>query len=242
MGHKTHPLGLRLALNKNWNSTWFDSKRFVDLLHKDLELRSFLQKKLKNAGCQKIEIERSVNEVTINVHVAKPGMVIGRGGANSEALKKDLQKMVGSTDKLKLNIIEVRKPDLYAALVARNVADMIERRMAPRRALNMSVERTMSAGAKGVRIVVSGRLNGADIARREKKVVGSIPLHTLRADIDFATDVAKTSFGTIGVKVWVYRDSADLQPTGGLGSTPEPDSGRRPARAPRTEGGDHARA
>ncbi len=205
MGNKTHPLGLRLALNKNWSSTWFDKKRFVDLLHKDIQIREFLTKKLKAAGCQRVEIERSVNEVTINIHVAKPGMVIGRGGSGSELLKKELEKMLDG-EKLRLNIIEVRKPDLYAALVARNVADMIERRMSPRRAINMSLDRTMSAGAKGIKIIVSGRLNGADIARSEKKHVGTIPLHTLRANIDFAHEVAVTSFGTIGVKVWINRD------------------------------------
>lgn len=209
MGNKTHPLGLRLALNKNWSSTWFDKKRFVDLLHKDIEIRSYLTKKLKSAGCQRVQIERSVNEVTINIHVAKPGMVIGRGGSGSELLKKELEKMLDG-EKLRLNIIEVRRPDLYAALVARNVADMIERRMAPRRAINMSLDRTMSAGAKGIKIIVSGRLNGADIARSEKKHVGTIPLHTLRANIDFAHEVASTSFGTIGVKVWINRDDETL--------------------------------
>ena len=238
MGHKTHPLGLRLALNKNWSSTWFDNKRFVDLLHKDIELRSFLQKKLKNAGCQKVEIERSVNEITINVHVAKPGMVIGRGGAGSEALKKELQGRLGS-EKLKLNIMEVRRPDLYASLVARNVADMIERRMSPRRAINMSVERAMSAGAKGVKIIVSGRLNGADIARSEKKVLGTIPLHTLRADIDFATDIAMTAYGTIGVKVWIYRDADSVNQASTLGTGRRVDGARRPA-AGSNQGGRHA--
>lgn len=210
MGNKTHPLGLRLALNKNWSSTWFDKKRFVDLLHKDIVIREFLNKKLKVAGLQRVEIERSVNEVTINIHVAKPGMVIGRGGSASELLKKELEKMLDG-EKLRLNIVEVRKPDLYATLVARNVADMIERRMAPRRAINMSLERTMSAGAKGIKIIVSGRLNGADIARSEKKHVGTIPLHTLRANIDFAHEVAHTSYGTIGVKVWINRDEDTLK-------------------------------
>ncbi len=210
MGHKTHPLGLRLALTKNWSSTWFDSKRFVELLHKDLELRDYITKKLKNAGCQRVEIERSVNEITINVHVAKPGMVIGRGGASSEALKAELQSRLNG-EKLKLNIIEVRRPDLYATLVARNVAEMIERRMSPRRAINMTAERTMSAGAKGVKIMISGRLNGADIARSEKKSIGTIPLHTLRANIDFASDTAMTSYGTIGVKVWIHRDKDQAQ-------------------------------
>lgn len=205
MGQKTHPLGLRLALNKKWSSVWFDSKRYVELLHKDLELRTYLTKKLRQAGCERVDIERSVNELTITAHVAKPGMAIGRGGAGIEALKKELQSKIEG-EKLKFNIVEVRKPDLSATLVARNVADMIERRMAPRRAVNMSVERTMSAGAKGVKIIVSGRLNGADIARSEKKAVGTIPLHTLRADIDFATDVAVTAYGTIGVKVWVCRE------------------------------------
>ena len=238
MGHKTHPLGFRLALTKNWSSTWFDSKRFVDLLHKDIELRSFLQKKLKNAGCQRVEIERSVNEITINVHVAKPGMVIGRGGTGSEALKKEFQARLGA-DKLKLNIIEVRRPDLYATLVARNVADMIERRMAPRRAISMSVERAMSAGAKGIKIIVSGRLNGADIARSEKKVSGSVPLHTLRADIDFATEVALTAFGTIGVKVWIYRDADSINQAPMLGLGRRSDSMRRPA-SPSVGGPQHA--
>jgi small subunit ribosomal protein S3 len=206
MGHKTHPLGLRLALNKNWSSNWFDSKRFVDLLHEDLQLRDFITKKLKNAGCQRVEIERSVNELTITVHVAKPGMAIGRGGAGSELLKKEIESRLMEGEKLrKLDIVEVRKPDLSATLVARNVADMIERRMSPRRAVSIASERTMSAGARGVKIIVSGRLNGADIARSEKKAVGSIPAHTLRADIDFASDVAVTSYGTIGVKVWVCR-------------------------------------
>lgn len=206
MGHKTHPLGLRLALTKKWSSNWFDSKRFVDLLHEDLQLRDFITKKLKNAGCQSVDIERSVNELTITVHVAKPGMAIGRGGAGSELLKKEIESRLMEGEKLrKLDIVEVRKPDLSAALVARNVADMIERRMAPRRAVSIASERTMSAGAKGVKIIVSGRLNGADIARSEKKAIGSIPSHTLRADIDFASDVAVTGYGTIGVKVWVCR-------------------------------------
>lgn len=207
MGHKTHPLGLRLALNKKWSSNWFDSKRFVDLLHEDLQLRDFITKKLKNAGCQRVDIERSVNELTITVHVAKPGMAIGRGGAGSELLKKEIESKLMDGEKLrKLDIVEVRRPDLSAALVARNVADMIERRMSPRRAVAISTERTMSAGAKGIKIIVSGRLNGADIARSEKKAVGSIPSHTLRADIDFATDVAVTGYGTIGVKVWICRE------------------------------------
>lgn len=210
MGHKTHPLGLRLALTKQWRSTWFDSKRYVELLHKDLALRDFLTKKLKSAGCQSIDIERSVNDITITAKVAKPGIAIGRGGAGIEALRKQVNAMLGP-EKLKLNIVEVRKPDLSATLVARNVADMIERRMAPRRAVNMSVERTMSAGAKGVKIIVSGRLNGADIARSEKKAIGTIPLHTLRANIDFARDTAMTSYGTIGVKVWVCRDPETLE-------------------------------
>lgn len=206
MGHKTHPLGLRLALTKNWSSNWFDSKRFVDLLHEDLQLRDYITKKLKNAGCQRVEIERSVNELTITVHVAKPGMAIGRGGAGSELLKKEIEARLMEGQKLrKLDIVEVRKPDLSATLVARNVADMIERRMSPRRAVNIAADRTMSAGAKGIKIIVSGRLNGADIARSEKKAVGSIPSHTLRADIDFASDVAVTGYGTIGVKVWVCR-------------------------------------
>jgi small subunit ribosomal protein S3 len=207
MGHKTHPLGLRLALTKKWSSNWYDSKRFVDLLHEDLQLREFISKKLKNAGCQQVDIERSVNDITISVHVAKPGMAIGRGGAGSELLKKEIESKLMEGEKLrKLDIIEVRRPDLSAALVARNIADMIERRMAPRRAVSIASERTMSAGAKGIKIIVSGRLNGADIARSEKKAVGSIPSHTLRADIDFATDVALTGYGTIGVKVWICRN------------------------------------
>jgi small subunit ribosomal protein S3 len=207
MGHKTHPLGLRLALNKNWSSVWFDSKHYAETLHKDLDIRSFLDKKLRQAGCQRVQIERSANEVTVSAHVAKPGMVIGRGGAGIEALKKELQAKLGG-DKLKFNVVEVSRPDLSATLVARNVVDMIERRMAPRRAINTSIERSMSSGAKGIKILVRGRLNGADIARNEKKAMGTIPLHTLRADIDFCSDVAKTAFGTIGVKVWIYRDGS----------------------------------
>ncbi len=207
MGHKTHPLGFRLALTKNWSSNWFDDKRYVDLLHEDLQIRDFVTKKLKNAGCQRVDIERSVNEITITVYVAKPGMAIGRGGSGSESLKREIEsRLMDGTKLRKLDIVEVRKPDLSAALVARNVADMIERRMSPRRAVSISAERTMSSGAKGIKIIVSGRLNGADIARSEKKAVGSIPSHTLRADIDFATDVAVTSYGTIGVKVWVCRN------------------------------------
>ena len=206
MGHKTHPLGFRLALNKSWSSVWFDQKRYVDLLHKDLGLREFLTKKLKSAGCQRITIERSVNELIITAHVAKPGMAIGRGGSGIELLKKQIETRL-SGEKLKLNIVEVRRPDLSATLVARNVADMIERRMAPRRAINMSLERTMSSGARGIKIIVSGRLNGADIARSEKKATGTIPLHTLRANIDFACDTATTAYGTIGVKVWICKEA-----------------------------------
>lgn len=205
MGQKTHPIGFRLALDKNWQSTWHNDKRFKDLLHEDLKLRKFLQDYLKSAGLSRVEILRKINETEININVAKPGLVIGRGGVKIEELKKELIKFISG--KLKLNVIEVKKPMLSAKLVAEGIANQISRRYPYKRAVSQTIDKVVEAGAKGVKIEVSGVLGGpSSIARTERKVVGSIPASTLKSNVDFNTQVAATHYGTIGVKVWIYKE------------------------------------
>lgn len=204
MGQKTHPVGFRLSITKNWQSAWFDDRHYTDLLHEDLQIKKVLEEKIKNAGLQNLEIERSINDVTINLWVAKPGIVIGRGGSGIESLKQKLQKIVSG--KLKLNVNQVQKPDLSAKLLAENIARQIERRYPYKRAAKQALQKTMDAGAKGVRVSVAGRLAGTEIARTEHWEQGSVPTQTLKAKIDFAREVALTKYGTIGVKVWIYKE------------------------------------
>ncbi|MEG6586983.1 30S ribosomal protein S3 [Dendrosporobacter sp. 1207_IL3150] len=203
MGQKVNPHGLRLGIIKTWDAKWYADKDYAKNLHEDIKIRKYLKAKLYTAGISKIETERAANRLKITIHTAKPGMVIGRGGSGIEQIKADLRKM---TDKnVDVNIAEVKQADLDATLVAENIASQLERRIAFRRAMKQSVSRTMRMGAKGIKVMVGGRLGGAEIARSEGYREGSIPLHTLRADIDYGTAEAHTTYGRIGVKVWIYK-------------------------------------
>jgi len=204
MGQKVNPHGLRVGVIKNWDSRWFASdETFGDTLVSDYNIRKYLKKELQGAGVPKIEIERDSKRVRVFVHCAKPGMVIGRGGVEIEKYKNELQKMVGMP--VALNVVEVRQPDLDAQLVAENIAGQLERRVAFRRAMKMAIRNTMRLGAKGIKISCSGRLAGAEIARTEHYHEGTIPLQTIRADIDYGFWEANTTYGKIGVKVWIYK-------------------------------------
>lgn len=203
MGQKVNPHGLRIGIIKTWDAKWYADKDYAKNLHEDIKIRDFLKEKLYASGISRIEIERAANRVKVTIHTAKPGMVIGRGGAGIEDIKKELKKL---TDKnIDVNIAEVRQPELDATLVAENIAAQLEKRIAFRRAMKQSVTRTMRMGAKGIKVMVGGRLGGAEIARSEHYREGSIPLHTLRADIDYGTAEAHTTYGRIGVKVWIYK-------------------------------------
>ncbi|MBE6530570.1 MAG: 30S ribosomal protein S3 [Ruminococcaceae bacterium] len=204
MGQKVNPHGLRVGVIKNWDSRWFVSdEKFGDTIVSDYKIRKYLKKELQSAGVPKIEIERDSQRVRIFIHCAKPGMVIGRGGVEIEKYKNELQKMVGMP--VALNVVEVRQPDLDAQLVAENIAKQLENRVAFRRAMKMAIRNTMRLGAKGIKITCSGRLAGAEIARSEHYHEGTIPLQTLRADIDYGFWEANTTYGKIGVKVWIYK-------------------------------------
>ncbi|MDB5182924.1 MAG: rpsC [Candidatus Saccharibacteria bacterium] len=205
MGQKVNPISMRLQVNKDWRSKWFVSKRdYADYLTKDLSVRRMIEKKTgSRAAINKVDIERSPNLVTVTIVTAKAGVVIGRGGAGAQELKAAIEKIYAVP--VRVNIEEIKKPELYAKLVAENIAHQLERRIAFRRAIKSSSAATMRAGAKGIRIQMSGRLNGADMSRTEKEVQGSVPLHTLRADIDYAQVGAQTPAGVIGIKVWIYK-------------------------------------
>lgn len=204
MGQKVNPHGLRVGIIKDWDARWYASRKdFADNLIEDVQLRDMLKKKLFHAGISKIEIERAANRVKVNIFTAKPGIVIGRGGTGVDALKKEIEKFTKKTTIL--NIVEVKYPDLDAQLVAENIAAQLERRISFRRAMKQTMQRTMKAGAKGIKTMVSGRLGGTDIARKEGYHEGTIPLQTLRADIDYGFAEAKTTYGGIGVKVWIYK-------------------------------------
>ena len=203
MGQKVNPNGIRIGIVKDWDAKWYADKDFADNLHEDIKIRKYLKEQLGAAGVSKIETERSKNRLKLTIHTAKPGMVIGRGGSGIEQIKDGLK---GKTEKnVDINIAEIRQPDLDATLVAENIAQQLERRIAFRRAMKQSVGRTMRLGAKGIKVKVSGRLGGAEIARSEAYREGSIPLHTLRADIDYGTAEARTTYGRIGVKVWIFK-------------------------------------
>jgi len=205
MGQKVNPISMRLQVHKNWRSRWFATrKEFVQWLQEDIAVRKSIEKRFETrAVINNIEIERSVNLVTVTVHTSKAGVVIGRGGSGVQELKTDVEKIVNMP--VRINIEEVKRPELAAKLVAENIARQLERRINFRRATKMAALNTMNAGAKGIRIEVAGRLNGAEMSRREKIIQGSVPLHTLRADIDYNLATAKTTAGTIGVKVWIYK-------------------------------------
>ncbi len=205
MGQKVNPISMRLQVNKDWRSRWFAGKRdYATFLAQDLKVRDSIEKRfLTRATINKIEIERAPNLATVTIHTAKAGVVIGRGGAGAQDIKADVEKLMKMP--VRLNIEEVKRPELAAKLVAENIARQLERRINFRRATKMSAQNTMNAGAKGIRIEVAGRLNGAEMSRREKVILGSVPLHTLRADIDYNLAKAQTATGTIGVKVWIYK-------------------------------------
>jgi small subunit ribosomal protein S3 len=208
MGQKVNPISMRLQVNKDWRSKWFVDKRdYAKFLADDLAVRRMIAKKLGSRGAiNRVEITRTPNLVTVTISTAKAGVVIGRGGTGAAELKDTIEKIYKTPTRV--NIEEIKKPELYAKLVAENIAHQLERRMSFRRAIKMSAQNTMRAGAKGIRIEVAGRLNGAEMSRREKEVAGSVPLHTLRADIDYALVHAQTVAGIIGVKVWIYKGEA----------------------------------
>ncbi len=205
MGQKVNPISMRLQVNKQWTSRWFSGKRtYASYLENDLKVRRLITNKLgSRASINKVEISRTPNLVSVTIHTAKAGVVIGRGGTGAQELKEQIEKIYDTPTRV--NIEEVKKPDLYAKLVAENIAHQLERRMSFRRAIKSASAATMRAGAQGIRIQVSGRLNGAEMSRREKEIAGSVPLHTIRADIDYAFVPAHTAAGVIGVKVWIYR-------------------------------------
>jgi small subunit ribosomal protein S3 len=203
MGHKVHPYGFRIGVSRGWTANWYADKGYTDLLKEDFAIRDLIDKRLANASVSHVEIERGINHVTVTIHTAKPGIVIGKGGANVEALRQQIGRI--SSRKVKLEIKEIRQPELDAQLVAANIAQQLSRRIAFKKAMKQSVQRTMKAGAKGVRIAVAGRLGGAEMARREWEREGRIPLGTLRADISYGQVHAHTTYGRIGVKVWIYR-------------------------------------
>lgn len=203
MGQKVHPFGFRLGVNKTWLSRWFSDKSYAKNLHEDLKIRKFVKKTLSFAGVAKVEIERAVNKLKVSVYTARPGIVIGKKGQGIDSLKKDITKL---TDKeVVINIVEVKRPETNAQLVAENVALQLEKRVAFRRAMKRVIFNSKKFGAKGIKIMCSGRLGGAEIARSEWYVEGSVPLHTLRADVDYGFAEAKTMYGIIGVKVWIYK-------------------------------------
>lgn len=204
MGQKVNPHGLRVGIIKDWNSKWYaDKKNFDEFLIEDDKIRKYIKKKLFISGISRIEIERAANKVKISVHTSKPGMVIGRGGSGVEALRKEVEAMTGRS--ISINVEEIKNPSLDGQLVAENIASQLERRVSFRRAMKQVIQRTMRSGAKGIKTSVSGRLGGADMARTEGYSEGSIPLQTLRADIDYGFAEADTTYGKLGVKVWIYK-------------------------------------
>ena len=203
MGQKVNPIGFRVGVIRDWESKWYAGKDYADLLHEDIKIREYIEQRLKDAAVSSIEIERAANRVNISISTAKPGMVIGKGGSEVEALRKSLNALTGK--RVHINIVEVKNTDINAKLVAENIARQLENRISFRRAQKQTIQRAMRAGAKGIRTMVSGRLGGADIARAEHYSEGTVPLHTLRADIDYGTAEADTTYGKLGVKVWIYR-------------------------------------
>ena len=202
MGQKTNPIGLRLGINRNWDSVWFDEKNYAAKLHEDIVLRNYINKRLSHASISRIEISRTPKRVTVTIHTARPGIVIGRGGTEVEELKAELKKYMGYD--VNINVSEIKRPGLRAELVGQNIAQQLEKKVNYRRAVKKAIQSTMSMGAEGIRVCVAGRLNGNEIARRETYREGRVPLHTLRAIIDYTVTESHTSYGIIGVKVWIY--------------------------------------
>ena len=203
MGQKVNPYGIRLGINKTWSSRWFSKSEYTKLLHQDLKIKEYVESKLKNASISKINIERAAKKLRLSIYSSRPGIIIGKKGADIETLKNTLSKM--SNLEVFLDIKEVRKPEVEAKLVAENIANQLEKRVSFRRAMKKAVQSAIRLGAKGVKVVCSGRLGGAEIARTEKYHEGSVPLHTLRGDIDYATAEAETTYGICGIKVWIFK-------------------------------------
>ncbi len=203
MGRKVHPVGFRLGISSTWESNWFAEKQYTELLHEDIAIRNLVEKELQRAGVARIELERSANKVDVTLHTAKPGIVIGKQGANVERIRGLIERKVGK--KVNLRIEEIKVPETNARLIAESIAEQIQRRVAYRRAMKHAIQQSMRRGAKGVKIKMSGRLGGAEMSRTVTEMEGRVPLHTLRADIEFATVHAHTTYGRIGVKVWVYK-------------------------------------
>ena len=202
MGQKTNPIGLRLGINRSWDSVWFDEKNYASKLHEDIILRNYINNRLSRASISRIEISRTSKRVSVTIHTARPGIVIGRGGTEVETLKAELKKFMGYD--VNINVSEIKRPGLRAELVGQNIAQQLEKKVNYRRAVKKAIQSTMSMGAEGIRVCVSGRLNGNEIARSETYREGQVPLHTLRAEIDYTSITSHTSYGTIGVKVWIY--------------------------------------
>lgn len=203
MGQKIHPVGMRLGITRTWDSRWFEKKHYVDWLHEDVAIRKSFNRWMRSASISKIEIERRANQARVIVNTAKPGIIIGKRGVGIDDIRKNLEQLTGKN--VAVNVMEISHPELDARLVAQNIVDQLEKRIAFRRAMKQAIMRTMRAGARGIKVQVSGRLGGAEIARTEHNADGKVPLHTLRADIDYAQVEAFTTFGRIGVKVWIYR-------------------------------------
>jgi small subunit ribosomal protein S3 len=218
MGQKVHPVGFRLGVIRSWDSKWYEEKNYAKWLHEDIRLREFVKEKLGQAGISRIEVERAANKVKINVHTARPGIVIGKRGAGIETIKKDLQAL--TSNEVYLNVVEVRKAETDAQLVAENIATQLERRIAFRRAMKKAVQTAQKFGAKGIRVACAGRLGGAEMARYEWYREGRVPLHTLRADIDYGFAEAKTTYGKIGCKVWIMRGEVLPQSAGARAPRP----------------------
>jgi small subunit ribosomal protein S3 len=203
VGHKVHPIGFRLGVNKFWTGKWYADRSYEPQLHEDFAIRKLISTRFRDAGIPRVEIERQANQVSVTIYTAKPGIVIGKSGAKVDELRDDLEKL--TTKRIRVNISEIRQPELDAFLVAKNIAEQIERRVSYKRAIKQAVSRSMNRGARGIRVIASGRLGGAEMSRHERERAGQVPLQTLRADIDFGIAEARTTFGVIGVKCWIYR-------------------------------------
>jgi len=225
VGQKIHPVGMRLGITRTWDSRWFEKKHYVEWLHEDVAIRKSFNRWMRSASISKIEIERRANQARVIVNTAKPGIIIGKRGVGIDEIRKTLEQLTGKS--IAVNVMEISHPELDARLVAQNIVDQLEKRIAFRRAMKQAIMRTMRAGARGIKVQVSGRLGGAEIARTEHNADGKVPLHTLRADIDYAQVEAFTTFGRIGVKVWVYRGEVlPDQPRGDGALRDRPDRGR----------------
>lgn len=212
MGQKTHPIGFRIGVTRTWDARWYAKKNYADLLHEDLKIRKYLKKKLFQAGISKIEIERAANKVKVNIYSARPGLIIGKKGSGVDQLRADVQAL--TSNELLLNVLEVRKPEIDATLVSESIAAQLEKRVAFRRAMKKAMATAIKLGVRGIKVRCSGRLGGAEIARVEGYSEGSIPLHTLRADIDYGTAEASTTYGLIGIKTWIYKGDVPLRKPG----------------------------